>query len=60
MQTAATSDSVAVAKVKRCTRVSFECAIDLLFDLDELAGDFADMGAGGTFDEILFNSLERQ
>ncbi len=39
MQT--TSESV--AKVKRCTRVSFECHTDLLLDLDELEA-LDDMG----------------
>ena len=57
------------AKVKRCTRISFECHTDLLLDLDELYNDLADMGivsedltsadADDTFDGIFFNSLER-
>ena len=42
MQTTSTSEPV--AKVKRCTRVSFECHADLLFDLDdELLNEFNGM-----------------
>ncbi|KAK1732525.1 hypothetical protein QTG54_016808 [Skeletonema marinoi] len=47
-QTSFTSEPV--AKVKRCTRISFECHIDLdlLLDLDELTDDLdlADMNMG--------------
>lgn len=42
IRTTATSEHV--AKVKRCTRVSFECHTDLLLDLDDLSDDLAAMG----------------
>ena len=44
MQTSLTSEPV--AKVTRCTRISFECHTDLLLDLDELSNDFADIDMG--------------
>eukprot|EP00984_Skeletonema_dohrnii_P004603 scaffold1634_cov118-Skeletonema_dohrnii-CCMP3373.AAC.1 len=64
-----------VAKVKRCTRISFECHIDLLLDLDELTDDLdlADMNMGKASedccqpdddylsdDAFLFKSLEER
>jgi hypothetical protein len=54
-----------VAKVKRCTRVSFECHTDLLLDLDDLSNDHADMGKAledlglGRLDDFLSKILER-
>jgi len=44
IQTSFTSNPI--AKVKRCTRISFECHTDLLLDLDELTDDLADMNMG--------------
>lgn len=40
-----TSTTESVAKIERCTRVSFECHTDLLFDLDdELLNEFNGKG----------------
>ena len=44
IQTSFTSEPV--AKVKRCTRISFEYPADMLLDLDELTDDLADMNMG--------------
>ena len=49
--------SESVAKVKRCTRVSFECPVDLLIDLDELSDDFADMDMEKALADDPFESL---
>ena len=55
ISTSSTSESV--AKVKRCTRVSFECHADLLIDLDELSDDFADMDMEKALADDPFESL---
>ncbi len=63
LQTASTSEPV--AKVKRCTRVSFECHTDLLLDLDDLSNDHAEMGKAlddlslGRLDDFLSKLLDR-
>eukprot|EP00984_Skeletonema_dohrnii_P026295 scaffold15605_cov78-Skeletonema_dohrnii-CCMP3373.AAC.2 len=69
IQTSFTSEPV--AKVKRCTRISFECHVDLLLDLDELTEDLADMNMGKASedccqsdddylsDDFLFKLLEK-
>jgi len=71
IQTSFTSEREPVAKVKRCTRISFECHIDLLLDLDELTDDLADMNMGKASedccqsdddylsDDFLFELLEK-
>ena len=46
-----------VAKVKRCTSVSFECPADLLIDLDELSDDLADMDMEKSLADDPFESL---
>eukprot|EP00985_Skeletonema_marinoi_P029915 scaffold29627_cov80-Skeletonema_marinoi.AAC.2 len=61
------SISEPVAKVKRCTRVSFECHTDLLLDLDDLSGSdgLGDMGKAleefsledGSCEDFLFKLL---
>uniref|UniRef100_A0A7S2PHI1 Uncharacterized protein n=1 Tax=Skeletonema marinoi TaxID=267567 RepID=A0A7S2PHI1_9STRA len=62
-QTSFTSEPV--AKVKRCTRISFECHIDLLLDLDELTDD-VDLACCQPDDDylsddaFLFKSLEER
>uniref|UniRef100_A0A7S2L8L5 Uncharacterized protein n=1 Tax=Skeletonema marinoi TaxID=267567 RepID=A0A7S2L8L5_9STRA len=70
-QTSFTSEPV--AKVKRCTRISFEYPADMLLDLDELTDDLADMNMGKASedccqpdddylsdDAFLFKSLEER
>ena len=65
MQTSSISEPV--AKVKRCTRVSFECHTDLLLDLDDISDDLGDMGKAleefsledGSCEDFLFKLLER-
>jgi hypothetical protein len=55
IQIADTITTDAVAKVKRCTRVSFECHVDLL--LEDLFDDHVDMDMGdislGRMDGVL-------
>lgn len=41
-----------ISKVKRCTRMSFECHTDLLLDLDELLEAFDDMGMASEDDVV--------
>ena len=61
------SISEPVAKVKRCTRVSFECHTDLLLDLDDISDDLGDMGKAleeysledDSCEEFLFKLLKR-
>ncbi len=63
IQNASTSEHV--AKVKRCTRVSFECHTDLLLDLDDLSDEHSAMGKaleedlslGRLDDFLLFSKL---
>ena len=55
METSCTSQPV--TKVKRCTRVSFECHGDLLIDLDELVKDFAGMDVEKGLADDPFDSL---
>eukprot|EP00984_Skeletonema_dohrnii_P022245 scaffold11365_cov78-Skeletonema_dohrnii-CCMP3373.AAC.2 len=65
MQTSSISEPV--AKVKRCTRVSFECHTDLLLDLDDMSDDLGDMGKAlekysledDSCEDFLFKLLER-
>mmetsp|Transcript_30610 Transcript_30610/g.45957 ORF Transcript_30610/g.45957 Transcript_30610/m.45957 type:complete len:166 (+) Transcript_30610:88-585(+) len=65
MQTSSISEPV--AKVKRCTRVSFECHTDLLLDLDDISDDLGDMGKAleaysledDSCEEFLFKLLKR-
>lgn len=54
------------SKVKRCTRISFECHTDLLLDLDELNNDIAHTGSASDlppiddpFDDTFFKLLGR-